>query len=129
MSCFKAPSFLTGRVHDMFPYSNSMCHSIDPVHIIYIYIIIYRTSLPNLRIRKHNSSLQVTQSQMMCEMGFRVGCWVERKKDKVQASVVALSDDNVKMQCDDGQMYEVSSMAFLEGQFKLMNPKTPIVLN
>ena len=56
----------------------------------------------------------------MCEMGFKVGCWVERKKDKVQASVVALSDDNVKMQCDDGQMYDVSSMAFLEGQFKLM---------
>ena len=104
----------------MFPYSNSMCHSIDPVHI-------YRTSLPDLRIRKHNSSLQVTQSQMMCEMGFKVGCWVERKKDKVQASVVALSDDNVKMQCDDGQMYEVSSMAFLEGQFKLMKqPKDPV---
>ena len=63
----------------------------------------------------------------MCEMGFKVGCWVERKKDKVQASVVALSDDNVKMQCDDGQMYDVSSMAFLEGQFKLMKqPKDPV---
>lgn len=85
------------------------------------------TSLPDLRIRMHNSSLQVTPSQMMCEMGFQVGCWVERKKDKVQASVVALSDDYVKMQCDDGQMYEVTSKAFLEGQFKLMKqPKDPV---
>ena len=75
----------------------------------------------------HNSSLQVTPSQMMCEMGFQVGCWVERKKDKVQASVVALSDDYVKMQCDDGQMYEITSKAFLEGQFKLMKqPKDPV---
>ena len=63
----------------------------------------------------------------MCEMGFQVGCWAESVKDKVQASVVALSDDTVKMQCDDGQMYEVNSMAFLEGQFKLMKqPKDPV---